>query len=272
MMQQGHGGGELRHLSREALVRLAHLAEHAERWEDMVRFVKLLAQKAQHDKQELSVEERNLLSVAFKQRVGALRQSWRTLTAIAHNTFDVAPPHAGMNMVKELQGEELSDYIRQLETELETACAEALTLLRETLLQQAGAPESRVFCYKIMGDYYRYLAEFTRNEHRQKASAEALKAYSEAQTIAEELPPTNTLRLGLALNLSVFYHEIVQDYKRAKEIAQVALDGANSEIDQIQASEDYRDASLILQLIKDNLQLWITEEEEQLEHVQMMED
>eukprot|EP00512_Aurantiochytrium_limacinum_P000039 CAMPEP_0171486712 /NCGR_PEP_ID=MMETSP0958-20121227/1239_1 /TAXON_ID=87120 /ORGANISM="Aurantiochytrium limacinum, Strain ATCCMYA-1381" /LENGTH=178 /DNA_ID=CAMNT_0012019615 /DNA_START=587 /DNA_END=1123 /DNA_ORIENTATION=- len=171
-------------------------------------------------------------------------------------------------MIKELQGQELHDYVRQLESELEAACAEALSLLRETLLQQAGAPESQVFCHKMMGDYYRYLAEFTQNDHRSKASEEALRSYNEAQRIAQDLPAANTIRLGLALNLSVFYHEIMQDFRRARDIAQTALDGANSELDQIEADEDYRDASLILQLIKDNLQLWHAEQQ-QHEHMQM---
>ncbi|GJT80421.1 14-3-3-like protein GF14 iota isoform X1 [Tanacetum coccineum] len=61
-------------------------------------------------------------------------------------------------------------------------------------------------------EYYRYLAEFKSDAEREEATSQTLKAYEATTAIAEtELPPTNPIRLGLALNLSVFYYEIISN-------------------------------------------------------------
>ena len=65
-------------LSREDSVFLTKLAEQAERYEEMVENMKDVASAGQ----ELSVEERNLLSVAYKNVIGARRASWRIVSSI----------------------------------------------------------------------------------------------------------------------------------------------------------------------------------------------
>jgi len=65
-------------LERDQLVYMAKLAEQAERFDEMVSHMKAVAIQPQ----ELSVEERNLLSVAYKNVIGARRASWRVITSI----------------------------------------------------------------------------------------------------------------------------------------------------------------------------------------------
>jgi 14-3-3 protein epsilon len=69
------------------------------------------------------------------------------------------------------------------------------------------------------------------------------------------LTPTHPIRLGLALNFSVFYYEILNSPDRACHLAKQAFDDAIAELDSL-SEESYRDSTLIMQLLRDNLTLW----------------
>ena len=111
----------------------------------------------------------------------------------------------------------------------------------------------------MKGDYYRYLAEFKGGEARKNAAEETLLAYKEAENIASnELAPTHPIRLGLALNFSVFYYEILNAPERACDMAKKAFDEAIAELDTL-GEESYKDSTLIMQLLRDNLTLWTSD-------------
>jgi hypothetical protein len=65
----------------------------------------------------------------------------------------------------------------------------------------------------MVGDYYRYMAESAQGDKLTPAKEGALQHYKEAEIIARELPACNPIKLGLALNYSVFYYEVMQDNK-----------------------------------------------------------
>merc|ERR1712167_488355 len=112
------------------------------------------------------------------------------------------------------------------------------------------------------GDYHRYLAEFQSGDVRKASSQEALTSYDSASTIANaELPPTHPIRLGLALNFSVFYYEIMNSPDRACHLAKQAFDDAIAELDTL-SEESYKDSTLIMQLLRDNLTLWTSDQPE----------
>jgi tetratricopeptide (TPR) repeat protein len=212
----------------------------------------------------LSVDERNLLSVAYKNVIGARRASWRTLNA-------------------ESQDEKNSDlivaYKKQVESELTVICDEVLNLLTNQLVQQSlidkindagnekiddpdykpGPGEAQVFYLKMAGDYYRYLAEAVSEGDNEKEAAEY---YKRAFQLSEKvLEPTHPIRLGLALNYSVCYYEILKDKKKACQLAKDAFDEAISKLDKLEES-DYKDSTLIMQLLRDNLTLWTSTDED----------
>jgi 14-3-3 protein epsilon len=85
---------------------------------------------------------------------------------------------------------------------------------------------------------------------------EAYKAASDVATI--ELPSTHPIRLGLALNFSVFYYEILNSPERACHLAKQAFDDAIAELDSL-SEESYKDSTLIMQLLRDNLTLWTSD-------------
>merc|ERR1719481_2103985 len=197
---------------------------------------------------ELSVEERNLLSVAYKNVIGARRASWRILSSIEQKPTDANTP-----------SEMAESYRKKVEQELEKICKDILDLIDKHLLPAANAGESKVFYYKMKGDYHRYLAEFATGNDRKEAAENSLVAYKAASDIAmTELPPTHPIRLGLALNFSVFYYEILNSPDRACRLAKAAFDDAIAELDTL-SEESYKDSTLIMQLLRDNLTLWTSD-------------
>merc|ERR1712125_120458 len=228
---------------REENVAMAQLADQAERYEDMVEYMKKVAQG---DK-ELSVEERNLLSVAYKNVIGSRRSSWRILSSILQKQTETAYSTLATNLQK------------KIEDELSTLCKDVLDLLDNHLLPTSTSEESKVFFNKMKGDYHRYMAEYSTGEARDNAAEEASSAYKVAEEIAaEHIPTTHPLRLGLALNYSVFLYEIANVPEKACSVAKQAFDNAISELDSL-TEESYRDSTLIMQLLRDNLTLWTSD-------------
>jgi len=228
---------------RKDLVFMARTAETAERYEDMCRVMRELVKYTDTKKVDLTVEERNLLSVAYKNVIGARRASWRTL-----------------NVDERKDDALIVEYKKQVEWELQIICKDVLDLLENVLVKNnIKEDESRVFYLKMTGDYYRYLSEFVTDKgFDNKAS----KFYKDALSIAEsELTPTHPIRLGLALNYSVCYYEILKDKKKACELARDAFDKAISKLDQLDEAQ-YKDSTLIMQLLRDNLTLWTSDSQE----------
>lgn len=103
------------------------------------------------------------------------------------------------------------------------------------------------------GDYHRYLAEFAVADKRKASADKSLEAYKNATEVAAtDLAPTHPIRLGLALNFSVFYYEILNSPDQACHLAKQAFDDAIAELDTL-SEESYKDSTLIMQLLRDNL-------------------
>jgi len=206
---------------------------------------------------ELTVEERNLLSVAYKNVVGARRASWRIISSIEQKEKS-KDNDAHVKIIRE--------YCGRVEKELSDICNDVLRVLNDHLIKSAESNESKVFYNKMKGDYYRYMAEFTPGDKRASYIDNGLLAYEEASRIASEaLPPTHPIRLGLALNFSVFYYEIFNEPEKACELAKKAFDDAIAELDNL-TEDSYKDSTVIMQLLRDNLTLWtsdIQEDEEE---------
>jgi 14-3-3 protein epsilon len=235
--------------SREDLIYMARLAEQAERYDEMAEAMKKIAQM----NSELSVEERNLLSVAYKNVVGSRRASLRIISSIEQK--------------EESRGKEdhltkVRSYRGKVEKELNDICDNILEVLEKNLIPAAkDHAESKVFYYKMKGDYHRYLAESAVGDAKQAPADRALDAYKSALEIAEELLPTNPIRLGLALNFSVFYYEIMNSPDNAIQLAKTAFDNAIERLESL-TDDSYKDSTLIMQLLRDNITLWTSNAEE----------
>ncbi|KAF4748932.1 hypothetical protein FOZ63_032238 [Perkinsus olseni] len=234
---------------------MARLSEASERYDDMVHHMAMVAKMGL----ELSTEERALFSAAFKNAVGARRQAWRALTMLEQK--------------ERLRGETVEKSIKAyravIEEEIRILCHKILDLLTKEVLPLATGAESKVFLHKLHGDYCRYLTEFEpgapQGKHAQLAE-DAHDSYKLASDIAlNDLPPTNPVRLGLALNFSVFYYEVLNSPERACLLAKAAFDDAISAMDNLE-DDEYQDSASIMQLLRDNLTLWTADMQEASDH------
>merc|ERR1712061_133390 len=201
---------------------------------------------------ELSVEERNLLSVAYKNAVGSRRAAWRIISSVEQKE---------KNKGNEEQSKYACEYRGTVEKELEKICNDILDLLDKNLLEKASNDESKVFYHKMKADYYRYIAEYKDGDAKKAAAENARKAYEDATTTATSgLAVTHPIRLGLALNYSVFQYEVLNSPDDACKMARTAFEDAIAELDNV-AEDSYKDSTLIMQLLRDNLTLWTSDQE-----------
>jgi len=230
----------------EVLIMKAKFAEQSERYDDMVRWMKERAEAGD----KLENEDRNLLSVAYKNVVSARRSAWRIVSAVESKKDDK------QSIAK--------DYRFTIEQELRERCKEVLALIDSSLLPSLTDAEtdyeSSVFYLKMKGDYLRYLVEVATGDDREKSSADSKGAYEKATEKAKNLAVTHPIRLGLALNFSVFFYEIMNQSGPACMIAKTAFDEAIKELDSLK-EDSYKDSTLIMQLLRDNLTLWSSEDQ-----------
>ena len=227
----------------EEKIFMARVAEQAERFDDMVEFLRPLLKEKGGD---FSVEERNLLSVGFKNLIGGKRTAIRTISAIEQN-----PKYSKF-------GGALSGYKKKIEGELQKNCQDIIDMIKGDGMKTSDS-DGRAFFLKMIGDYYRYMAESAAGDVLAKARDGALEHYKQAETAGQSLHACNPIKLGLALNFSVFHYEVMQDNKQACALAETALQDAMNKIDDVD-EETFRDAKSIIELLKENLTLWKEEE------------
>ncbi|KAH8744480.1 14-3-3 protein [Diaporthe sp. PMI_573] len=220
---------------RESKTFVARLCDQAERYNDMVSCMNDIARLSG----ELNSDERDLFSVATKNAVGTLRASWRMISSMEQK--ESSGPQSRSSAAR--------DYRYKIELELEKFCQDVLDILDNLLIPNATSGEFEVFYRRMKGDYHRYLAEIASGEKRSSATAAADEAYK------VELKPTHSTRLGLALNFSVFQYEILDTPEPACHLAKQAIHDAMVNLDHL-SEESYRNTTLILQLLQDNLDLW----------------
>jgi len=222
---------------------LARVAEQAERYDDMVDFLeKVLEEK----KGEANPDERNLLSVAFKNLISSKRAAMRTIGAIEQN-----PKYAKFNSA-------LMEYKGTIEKQLHDDCEKIIAMINNHVLAHTCAEEAKAFFIKMVGDYYRYIAENCKDESNfERVKAKAKESYDAANQVP--LAACNPIKLGLALNYSVFNYEVLKDHAQACQLADDALQSALDKIDELE-EDDFRDAKSIIELLKENLTLWKEEE------------
>jgi tetratricopeptide (TPR) repeat protein len=226
----------------EELSALAQVAEEAERYEDASKYIEDLIKKKKDD---LTKEEKNIFYNSNKYIINSKRCSLRST-----------------HLIEEKEKKHSSQYIpivtnfkNILESEIIDVCKNIINLINNYLLKKTITDESKIFYLKMKGDYCRYLCEIVNSNENQNYIDESEKSYKEANDLAQNLPWTNSVRLGLSLNYSVFYYEIKKNVNQAIKIGKEAIKGAKKQNDKIKEDED-KDALQTLQTLKENILIW----------------
>jgi hypothetical protein len=232
-------------------VYLSMLAEQCNRYEDMAEYLEDLLKSRDSD---LSSDERNLLSIAYKSSVSSRRTALRTI--IAYEMKEKKKDNSSFLPF-------IQEYKKKVEDELTKMCHNVISTIDNKLMKKASEAEAKVFYLKMKGDYYRYIAEYNHGENRTNIVNGALEAYNRATEETKGLSSFHPISLGLTLNLSVFYYEIMNDHQQAIKIAKNTLDSVNSELSNLdEDDESNRDAVSIINLLRENLEMWKIEAEE----------
>ncbi|KAG9140131.1 hypothetical protein Leryth_015757 [Lithospermum erythrorhizon] len=202
---------------------------------------------------ELSVKERNMFAVGYKSLILPRRESWRIISSIE----DKEKSEGNENIVKQIIG-----LRKKIEEELSKICNDIS--LKQSAKEEAGRRDWNnmqlaisayciVYACAKKGDYYRYLAEFKNEQDKTESAKQSLKAYEASANT--ELPSSHPVRLGLALNYSVFHYEIMNSSERACHLAKQALDDAISKLDSL-SEKPCTDSILIMQMLRENITFW----------------
>ena len=229
--------------SRDEHIYLARIYQIAERYSDMMKsvinFVKI--------DPNLTLEERNLFIISCKNYIKDKRASWRIFNHIEKR--DEKKNSHNLLYLKEIK--------TKLEEEIRSNCEEVQILLDKHLVPNSKDFETKVFYLKLKGDFFRYRAEFTVAKENEQVCLQTEKAYKDAFEIAEKnVPIFSPTRLGLALNLSIFYYEVKSMKEEACHIARNAYEEAIKLKDELQKNKAFESLKLI-QLLNENLKLWV---------------
>ena len=142
----------------EEKIFLARVAEQAERFDDMVDFLEeVLTIKGG----SVNPDERNLLSVAFKNLISSKRAACRTISAIEQN-----PKYSKFNAA-------LIAYKTNIEDQLHKDCQKIIGMINNRVLNTECTDEAKAFFTKLIADNHRYVSEMSSGERRVKAIDDA---------------------------------------------------------------------------------------------------
>ena len=265
-------------MTREDLCFMAEICGRAEQFDDMLIYARAIVEQFG---EELTKHERNLLSVALKNALGVRRCSWRALEevepyeeSLSDNLSD-QPVRQGevLEMKKGLEFEKQREIFENLRQKVQTELCDLVGwmnyALDSRLLPSARrraedgdfqSAQSAVFFEKLRGDLCRVTSE---TQGSKKAALEATaEAYAAADATATRfLRPTDPVRLALALSRASFVHEAMAQPDKACQLAKKAFDEAVADLENID-EEQYKDAVTIMQLLRDNLAVWVAELDE----------
>lgn len=196
---------------------MARVSEQALCYEEMHNFMKEIVENKTSD---FTIEERNLLSITFKNLLASDRKALKLVNDIA--AFEKFSKYVTV----------LTAFRKKLQRSIIAKCTSIISLCENECMSLSENTESKVFFYKTIADYYRYASEScvtppgnTDFKAQSEKFVESSKIFylEGLKMAASDLDPCNPIRLGITLNLSVFFKEINDDLPRAILLTEHAL-------------------------------------------------
>ncbi|KAH9976028.1 14-3-3 domain-containing protein [Lactifluus volemus] len=224
---------------------LAKLAGQAERWDDVIKQLKSIIS---YSDGHLTMEERNLLSIAYKHVMGTLLTSWRNIEGIEkQETVNGCVTQRKQALIRHQR--------EKIENELADACRDLLNLLDRSLVPVVEPGEERVFNYKM----HETICRVRPTSRPRTISTTSIRAHKALYKHAfNTLPPWHPTRLGVALNFFVHFHDVHGSPDRACHLTNHAFDEV---VGAMHATPEhtFRDSLMILQFLRDDIILWSAE-------------
>ena len=232
--------------TREEYVYLSKLYEKAQRYEDMISAINDYIELDP----KLTKEERNILSAGYKNILYDKRENWKFLSSMERKEMKK----------KSKQVIYIQEIKNHIEKEIKKIVDNVHNIIDKHLIPNCEDNESKIFYMRLKADHYRYLCELSKEkEFLEKAE----KIYKEAYNIAiKELPHINNERIGLCLNLALFYYEIKGDKNEGYKIAKNCFEESMKYLEDFQKFKS-KEALMLIQLLKENLIFWSSEMNEE---------
>jgi tetratricopeptide (TPR) repeat protein len=229
----------------EDLASFADLLIKISRYKEAIDYIERLIRL----KPTLVQSECRLFELAFKSAIDPIRRSMQSLV-----TFYNAEIEEG-----HVTKAEMIDRQKTLaHEELKELCNRAIGLIRTFLVPNASDAKLKVFLFKGLGDYLRYVAEFESGEN---FASDVEESYKKAIEIGDSnLMKSDPMRLGVILNYAVFKFEHLKKVTEAVEMLQRARTDAEIDLPDLTPAEQA--ASLdVLAAMRTNLVVWFDDDE-----------
>ena len=196
---------------------------------------------------DLQLEDINVISRICKGKMDAARKTWKTI-------YLSEQKERGKG--RDDRSTPLLEFRKGIEQEITAFSKEIIEMIQKSLINRTNDTSMRGLLYRMIGDYWRYLAEIQRSYDRRDSTNKALAAYQEAEDlIVACCGPAAAIRLSLMLNIAIFRFEILSEPDEALDIALKAYNEGIATVDSLH-DEAYTDSILILQMLHRTIVSW----------------
>ena len=229
---------------------LATILENAGKHEEAMKYMEEIAKSKKND---LSIEEINLLTISFNNQITKKLNQIKILNkVIAKDELTNSKYLKTDTNIRDIIQRDINDI-----------CNKMINLCDNYLLNKTEKNETKILYLKLRGQYYRYLSDVSENEQQKDANKNAINSFNEAFELIDNLSVTNPIRLGFILNYAIFQYEFLNDIDTAIKITKENFEIGINQLEKVNDNNEYQNASSILMLLKQNIDMWNNEKEKE---------